>query len=50
MVYRAMSITKAMRVRIAAMKDRSDARRVKAKCEEQENRRAMKVTPAAEKC
>jgi hypothetical protein len=47
MVYRAMSIIKAMKVRRAAMKDRNNARKVKVKCEEQENRRAMKVNPAA---
>jgi hypothetical protein len=47
MAYRAMSITKAMRVRRAAVKDRSDAIRVKVRCEEKENRRAIKVTAAA---
>jgi hypothetical protein len=47
MVYRVMSIIKAMKVRRAAMNDRSDAIRVKVMCEEQENRRAIKVTPAA---
>ena len=47
MTYRAMSNTKAMRVRRAAVKDRSDAIRVKVRCEEKENRRAIKVTAAA---
>jgi hypothetical protein len=47
MAYRAMSIAKAMRVRRAATKDRSDAKRVKVRCEEKEHRKAIKVTPAA---
>ena len=44
---RAMSIAKAMRVRRAARKDRSDVMRVSVKCEEKEHMSARNVTPAA---
>jgi hypothetical protein len=46
-MYRARSIENAMRVRRAAMKERSDAKRASVTCDERDNRRAIKVTPAA---
>jgi hypothetical protein len=46
-MYRAMSIANAMRVRRAAMEERSDAKRASVTCEERESRRAIKVTAAA---
>jgi alkyl hydroperoxide reductase subunit AhpC len=42
-----MSIANAMMVRRAAMKERSEANRAIVICDESENRRAIKVTPAA---
>lgn len=42
-----MSIAKAISVRRAARKDRSDAMRTNVKCEEKEHSSATKVTPAA---
>ena len=42
-----MSIANAMVVRRAAMKERSEANRASVTCDESENRRAIKVTPAA---
>ena len=47
MMYSAISIAKAMRVRKAAMKARSDASRTSVICDETENRRAIKVAPVA---
>lgn len=47
MVYSAMSIANAMRVRRAAMKARSDEHRASVICDERENRRAIKVAPVA---
>jgi len=47
MVYRAISIAMAMRVRRAAMNERSDANMASVTCEESDSRRAMKVAPAA---
>jgi hypothetical protein len=47
MVYKVMSIAMAMRVRRAAIKERSDANMASVTCEESDNRRAMKVAPAA---
>jgi hypothetical protein len=46
-MYRAMSIANAIRVRRAAINERSDANRASVTCDERENRRAIKVTPAA---
>lgn len=45
--YSEMSIAKAISVRRAARKDRSDAMRTNVKCEEKEHSSATKVTPAA---
>lgn len=45
--YREISIAKAISVRRAARKDRSDAMRTSVTCEEREHSSAMKVTPAA---
>jgi len=50
MMYSTMSITNAMRVRKAAMKERSDANRTSVICDERESRRATKVVPAANGC
>jgi hypothetical protein len=47
MVYSAMSIANAMRVRRAAMKEMSDENRTSVICDERENRRAIKVAPVA---
>jgi hypothetical protein len=47
MMYSTMSITNAMRVRKAAMKERSDANRTSVICDERESRRAINVAPAA---
>ena len=47
MMYRAMSIANAMRVRKAAMKERIMENRASVTCEERENRRAIKVTTVA---
>ena len=46
-VYSAMSIANAMRVRRAAMKERNDANKASVTCDERDNRRAIKVTPVA---
>lgn len=47
MMYSAMSIANAMRVRRAAMKASNDAHRTSVICDERENRRAIKVAPVA---
>jgi len=48
--YREMSIAKAMSVRMAARKDRSEAMRTSVTCDEKEHKSATKVTPAATGC
>jgi hypothetical protein len=47
MMYRAMSIANAMRVRKAAMKERIMENRASVTCDERENRRAIKITAVA---
>jgi len=47
MVYRAISMARAMRVRRAAMAERTDDNTASVTCEERENRNAIKVTPVA---
>jgi len=47
---REMSIPKAIRVRKAARKERNVASRASMTCEENENRKAIKVTTAATGC
>ena len=47
MMYNAMSIENAMRVRRAAIKAMKDASRAIVTCDERENRRAIKVAPVA---
>jgi hypothetical protein len=42
-----MSIAMAVRVRRAAINERSDANMTSVTCEESDNRRAIKVAPAA---
>lgn len=47
MVYKVMSIAMAIRVRRAAINERSDANMASVTCEESDKRRAIKVAPAA---
>jgi len=50
MVYRAMSMARAMRVRRAAMTEKTDDNAASVACEERENRKAINVTPVATGC